>query len=132
MATVFNEGAYPGDWLKAEQGHQLSRNTVTIEGLSSGTAVYESGLVLARRNSNGKWVPAANSGSDGVDQARGILLNTISMTTADKTAVIVDMGAARVSQNYLKWGPGITTGAHRDAAIAQLETNAKIRAVLAA
>lgn len=128
MPTL-TEGAYIGDWLKAEQGHQLSRNAVTLKGLGAGTATWETGSVLAKETSTGKWALATATGSDGLEQARGILVETVAMTTSDKPGVaIVDMGPARVNQNALKWGATINDQTKRNAALGQLETNSRIKA----
>lgn len=125
---ILTEGNRPGDWLKAESDNQMSRNVGTLDGLSSGTATYESGLVLAQITATGLWVPAASSGADGSQIAKAILLNTTPMTTADKQAVIVDFNARIIDRRNLRWGSTITTQGHRNTALAQLETNSKIKA----
>lgn len=126
---ILNEPNRVGDWLKAVQPHQLSFNVVTMKGLGSGTATYESGLVLGKLTADGKFVPAASSGSDGSQTAVAILVKPLNMTTADAKAVVVDMGPARIIDRlHLRWGSSITTQGHRNAALAQLEANAKIKA----
>lgn len=127
--TVLNEGRYVGDWLKAEQGHQLSRNTGTM---LAGEGILEIGTVLGLITASGKWKRATATGSDGAQIARAILcqrVDTGESPGADVlNVVIVDRGPARVNLNALVWGPTIDTQAERDAALAQLESNAFIKA----
>lgn len=130
--TTFAEGAYPGDWLKAEQGHLLSRSQVTIAGLAAGTGTYQTGLVMARFTSGGnagKWGPYTPGASDGTQNAAGVLYATLAMTTADAVGVVVDMGPGRVNRNALRWGSAVTTSGHRDTAVAALEATARLKAV---
>jgi len=121
--AVVNQGRYPSDVLKDEATNDYSRETVTIE---TGNGVLDIGTVIGIKTSNGKWSVATASGATGLEQCRGVLLEMIDATSADKKAVIIRRGKGKVNSNALIFGATFTTQALRDAGAAQLEANSGI------
>ncbi|MDX6806321.1 head decoration protein [Terrihabitans rhizophilus] len=114
MATVITEGRRSSDWLK-EYEHDYSVEEVVI---AAGSGVVESGTVLGKVTSTGKYKPVTVGASDGSQTAAGILMNTVN-AAADKPAVIVARKAKVVHQG-LRYGADVDTAAERAAIHAAL------------
>jgi hypothetical protein len=117
MATIFNEGRYASDWLKAVShvaGFSFEEVTVV-----SGAGVVETGTVVGKITASGKYTPVTVAAADGSETPAGIVLNTVDATSADATAVIVAREAIVVHQG-LKYGADVDTSGERAAIHAAL------------
>lgn len=104
------------DFLKVEAEGYRSRSTGL---LASGQGKLKPGTVLGKLTSGGKYVVAANTGSDGSESAVAILAFAADATSADAKIVVIDTDAV-VSHNGLTWGSTINDATKRATAIAQL------------
>jgi hypothetical protein len=104
-----------GDVLKREFDQLHNRETVTV--LSGQTLAV--GAVVGKVTASGKWKEMATSGTDGSQNAAGVLLVDTNASAADALGVILARGPAVVSAGALVW-PVAATQPQKDAAIAAL------------
>lgn len=123
--TTLTEGQYPGEFILSEAPGTLSRETVTVTAPAS--TKLQPGHVMAKLTATGKYVEYDNAGSDGSEEAAGILFtecdNSDDETTTDFTAVVV-VRAAEVRKSDLQWKSGLVdndkTAAYTDLAASHL------------
>lgn len=117
---ALTEGKNTGEFILAEPEELISRETVTVT-VAAATKLSP-GRVLAQLSATGKYVDYDNAGSDGSEEAAGILYteldNSAGVSPADFTAVIVARLAA-VRKADLSWNSGVD-GAGKTAAYADL------------
>jgi hypothetical protein len=108
---ALTEGKNTGEFILAEQPGTLSRDTVTVT-VAAATKLSP-GRVLAQLSSTGKYVDYDNAGSDGSEEAAGILYaeldNSAGIAPADFTGVVVNWGA-EVRKDDLSWNSGVDAG----------------------
>lgn len=112
---VLTMGATLGDLLKYEQETIFTRETVT---LASGTN-YAMGSVLGRITANGKYTLSPDTGADGSQVARAVLLFAVDATGADAQGVILRRGGT-VSADALVYHSSVNDAAKRAAKQLQL------------
>lgn len=117
---ALTEGQNAGEFILAEPEPKISRETVSV---TVGAATkLQPGHVLGQLSATGKYVEYDNAGSDGSEEAAGILYgeldNSAGVAPADFTGVIVARLAA-VRKGDLKWNSGVD-GAGKTAAYADL------------
>jgi hypothetical protein len=105
-----------GDVLKYELNPNFTRETVT---LLAGTN-YRVGAVLGRITASGKLKLSTAAGTDGAQNAAGMLLDDVDATSADANAVVILRGPAIVSKGALVFDASVDDGAKRAAKHAQL------------
>lgn len=108
---ALTEGQYTGEFILSEMPGTLSRDTVTVT-VAAATKLSP-GRVLAVLSATGKYVPYDNVGTDGSEEAYGILYgecdNSAGSAPADFTAVVVNWGAEiRIAD--LSWASGASAG----------------------
>jgi len=105
---VLTEGANTGEFILAESPGTISRDKVTVTVPASTT--LPPGRVLAQLSADGKYVEYDNSGSDGSEQAAGVLYGELVNDTeapVDKTGVVINWGA-EVRSADLSWKSGLS------------------------
>jgi len=106
--TALNEGQYTGEFLIEEPAPRISRETVTVT-VDTATKL-EPGHVMAQLSADSKFVEYDNSGTDGSEEAAGILYNECDNSAgeapADFTAVVV-VRLAAVRKADLQWNSGV-------------------------
>lgn len=111
------EGLVVGDGLKKELPNDMSRETETIV---SGAGVLPLFRVLGRVTASGEMTSYDPTAGDGTEVAAAVLIAETDATAAAVPAPVIDW-TALFAYNQLNWGAGVTTQAHRDAAIASLK-----------
>ncbi len=106
--VVLTEGQHTAEFLLSESAGKISRETVTVT-VPTGT-VLAPGTVLAQLSATGKYVEYDNAGSDGSEEAAGILYseldNAAGEAPADKVGVVIEWGA-EVRKAALQWKTGL-------------------------
>ncbi len=105
-----------GDVLKYELNPNFTRETVT---LLAGTN-YRVGAVLGRITASGKMKLSTAAGTDGAQNAAGMLLDDVDATGADANAVVILRGPAIVSKAALVFDATVDDATKRAAKHAQL------------
>jgi hypothetical protein len=105
-----------GDVLKYELNPNFTRETVT---LLAGTN-YRVGAVLGRITASGKLKLSTAAGTDGAQNAAGMLLDDVDATSADANAVVILRGPAIVSKAALVFDASVDDATKRAAKHAQL------------
>ena len=105
-----------GDILKYELNPNFTRETVT---LLAGTN-YRVGAVLGRITASGKMKLSTATGTDGAQNAAGMLLDDVDATSADANAVVILRGPAIVSKAALVFDASVDDATKRAAKHAQL------------
>jgi hypothetical protein len=105
-----------GDVLKYELNPNFTRETVT---LLAGTN-YRVGAVLGRITASGKMKLSTAAGTDGAQNAAGILLDDVDATSADANAVVILRGPAIVSKAALVFDASVDDATKRAAKHSQL------------
>ena len=105
-----------GDVLKYELNPNFTRETVT---LLSGTN-YRVGAVLGRITASGKMKLSTAAGTDGAQNAAGMLLDDVDATSADANAVVILRGPAIVSKAALVFDVSVDDATKRAAKHIQL------------
>ena len=105
-----------GDVLKYELNPNFTRETVT---LLAGTN-YRVGAVLGRITASGKMKLSTAAGTDGAQNAAGMLLDDVDATSADANAVVILRGPAIVSKAALVFDASVDDATKRAAKHAQL------------
>jgi hypothetical protein len=105
-----------GDVLKYELNPNFTRETVT---LLAGTN-YRVGAVLGRITASGKMKLSTAAGTDGAQNAAGMLLDDVDATSADANAVVILRGPAIVSKAALVFDVSVDDATKRAAKHAQL------------
>jgi len=117
------ETQHPGEFIVAEPEPKISRETVTVT--APAETKLEPGHVMAKLSSTGKYVEYDNAGSDGSEEAHGILYgevdNSAGVAPADFTAVVITRVAA-VRKDDLQWNSDVDAGG-KTAAYADLAAN---------
>jgi hypothetical protein len=103
--TTLTEGRHPGGFLVWEVLRDYTRETIT---LASGAGKLETGTVLGKITSGGKFTQLAPAASNGSQTAAGILWGPADASAADAPAVVVLRGPAIVNRNELVWPTGAT------------------------
>lgn len=105
---ALTEGQNTGEFILAEPEPEISRETVTVT-VAAATKLSP-GRVLAQLSATGKFVDYDNTGSDGSEEAAGILYgeldNSEGGAPADFTGVVVCRLAA-VRKDDLSWNSGV-------------------------
>ena len=83
--TVLTEGMHPAEFIVAELPHLMSRE---VGVLASGNDL-DAGAVLGKLTADGKYTVLAPAGSDGSEDASGILLSPVDASAADQPCVVV-------------------------------------------
>lgn len=108
---ALTEGKYTAEFLLSESPGTLSRDTVTVT-VAAATKLSP-GRVLATLSATGVYVPYDNVGTDGSEEASGILYgecdNTDGVGAVDFTAVVINWGA-EVRKADLSWATGASAG----------------------
>lgn len=102
------EGQHTGEFVVSEQPGTLSRDQVIVT--VPATTTLRAGEVLAQLSATGKYVPYDNAGSDGSEQAAGVLYGPLENSTgapADAAGVVINWGA-EVREADLRWTSGLT------------------------
>ena len=107
------EQARAGEFLLSEAESGRSRTQVTVTG-----GAYEAGTVMGQLTADGKFTDLKTSGTDGNQNAAGVLYSRVDASTGDMQAVLIDLDA-QVIDDLLTWPAGITA-AKKDAAVAAL------------
>jgi hypothetical protein len=105
-----------GDVLKYELNPNFTRETVT---LLAGTN-YPVGAVLGRITASGKMKLSTAAGTDGAQNAAGMLLDDVDATSADANAVVILRGPAIVSKAALVFDASVDDATKRASKHAQL------------
>jgi hypothetical protein len=105
-----------GDVLKYELNPNFTRETVT---LLAGTN-YRVGAVLGRITASGKMRLSTATGTDGAQNAAGMLLDDVDATSTDANAVVILRGPAIVSKAALVFDASVDDVTKRAAKHAQL------------
>lgn len=105
-----------GDVLKYELNPNFTRETVT---LLAGTN-YRVGAVLGRITASGKMKLSTAAGTDGAQNAAGMLLDNVDATSADANAVVILRGPAIVSKAALVFDASVDDAPKRAAKHIQL------------
>jgi len=116
------EGQYPGEFILEEPAPKISREIVTVT-VDTATKL-EPGHVLAQLSSGSKFVDYDNAGTDGSEEAAGILYNECDNSAGgapvDFDAAVVVVRLAAVRKADLKWNSGVDTNG-KTAAYADLK-----------
>jgi hypothetical protein len=105
-----------GDILKYELNPNFTRETVT---LLAGTN-YRVGAVLGRITASGKMKLSTAAGTDGAQNAAGMLLDDVDATSADASAVVILRGPAIVSKAALVFDASVDDATKRASKHVQL------------
>lgn len=107
--TTLTESQYPGEFIIAEPAPEISREKVTVTAPAS--TKLEPGHVMAQLTATGKWVPYDNAGSDGSEEAAGILYtevdNEATASPTDFTSAVMVVRLAAVRKADLQWDSGV-------------------------
>lgn len=110
MSTL-TEGQHTGEFILAEPDPLISREVVTVT-VPAATKL-EPGHVLAQLSATGKYVEYDNVGSDGSEEAAGILYaeldNSAGLAPVDFPAVVI-VRLCPVRKADLRWKSGIDSG----------------------
>lgn len=102
------ETQHTAEFLIAESPGTISRDEATVT-VPASTTLYP-GTVLAQLSATGKWVEYDNAGTDGSEEAAGILYDELVNSggaPADKAGVVINF-AAEVRSAALQWKSGLT------------------------
>jgi hypothetical protein len=97
MAPPLTKARTESDVIKHDYGKNYTREVVT---LLAGTA-YQVGSVLGRITTGGKYKLATSGGSDGAQNAAGVLVEAVDASGGDRTAVVIVRGPAIVARGQL-------------------------------
>ena len=114
--SVLTQPPTLGDVLKYEINPNFTRETVT---LLAGTN-YPVGAVLGRITASGKMKLSTATGTDGAQNAAGVLLYDVDATAADATGIVVMRGPAIVAKAALVFDASVDDAAKTAAKHAQL------------
>jgi hypothetical protein len=114
--SVLTQPPTMGDVLKYEINPNFTRETVT---LLAGTN-YLVGGVLGRITASGKMKLSTATGTDGAQNAAGVLLYDVDATAADATGIVVMRGPAIVAKAALVFDASVDDAAKTAAKHAQL------------
>ena len=114
--SVLTQPPTMGDVLKYELNPNFTRETVT---LLAGTN-YPVGVVLGRITASGKMKLSTATGTDGAQNAAGVLLYDVDATAADATGIVVMRGPAIVAKAALVFDASVDDAAKTAAKHAQL------------
>lgn len=105
---VLTEGKYAGEFILSELPGRISRDNVTVTVAANTTLAP--GTVLGQLSASGKYVPYDNAGSDGSEEAAGILYSELENATGapvDMAGVVINW-SAEVRKADLAWASGLT------------------------
>ena len=105
-----------GGVVKYELNPNFTRETVA---LLAGTD-YPAGSVLGRVTASGKWKLATASGSDGAQNAAGVLLYPVDARLIDAIGIVLARGPAIVSRAGLAYDASVSDAARITAKLGQL------------
>lgn len=107
---ALTEGKNTGEFILAEGPGTISRDNVTVT--VAATTKLSPGRVLAQLSGTGKFVDYDNAGSDGSEEAAGILYaeldNTDGVAPVDFDGVVIGR-IAEVRKADLAWNAGVDT-----------------------
>lgn len=122
MSTL-TERQHTGEFLLSEPDQLISREVVTVT-VAAATRL-QPGHVMAKLSATSKYVEYDNVGTDGSEEAAGILYgecdNSAGSAPADFTGVVITR-LASVRKAGLKWASGMSDGG-KTAAYADLAAN---------
>lgn len=107
MATK-TEGRHTAEFLISEANGYRSRDQVTVTVPANTT--LKAGFVLAQLSATGKYVPYDNSGSDGSEEAAGVLFEELVNDTGapvDNDVTVINSDA-EVRESDLEWADGLS------------------------
>lgn len=103
---MLTEKHHTGGFLLSEGDGHFSRDVVTID--ASVAVALESGTVLGKITSSGKYAAYDNQAGDGTQAAAAILYNAVDVTGADQLATVI-VRTAEVNADELVWPGGSPT-----------------------
>lgn len=103
--TTLTEGKHAGGFLVWEVLRDYTRETVT---LASGAGKLESGTVLGKITTGGKYTGLAPAATNGSQTVAGILWAGVDASAADVPGVVILRGPAIVNRHDLVWPAGAT------------------------
>jgi hypothetical protein len=123
--SILTEGQHTGEFILAEPEPLISREVVTVTVPAATTLAP--GHVLAQLSADRKYVEYDNAGSDGSEEAAGILYgeldNSAGVAEADFDGVVIVRSCA-VRKADLQWKTGVDaagkTAAYADLAVSQV------------
>lgn len=104
------EGQHAGEFVVSESPGKISRDEITLT--VAATTTLAPGMVLAKLDADGKYVPYDNAGSDGSQVAYGVLYHEVvnaAGAPADFPATVINWGA-EVRKSDLQWASGLVDG----------------------
>ena len=105
-----------GDILKFDLDKNFTREVVTLlEGTN-----YKIGSVLGRITASEKYKLATATGSDGAQNAGGVLIEAVDATDGDRTGVIIKRGPAIVAKSALVFDESVDDAPKTEAKLTQL------------
>ena len=109
--SALTEGQHTGEFILAMPDPLISmeKKTVTVAAATK----LESGHVLAELSATGKFVEYDNVGTDGSEEAAGVLYNECDNTDGEAEADFdanVVLRAAAVRKGDLQWASGMSAG----------------------
>ena len=103
--TTLTEGKHAGGFLVWEVLRDYTRETITV---ASGAGKLESGTVLGKITSGGKFTALAPAATNGSQTAAGILWAGVDASAADAPGVVLLRGPAIVNRHEIVWPEGAT------------------------
>jgi hypothetical protein len=105
-----------GDILKFDLDKNYTREVVTLlEGTN-----YQIGSVLGQIASSGKYKLATATGSDGGQNAAGVLIEAVDASDGDRSGVIIRRGPAIVAKSALVFDASVDDAPKTEAKLTQL------------
>jgi hypothetical protein len=105
-----------GDILKFDLDKNYTREVVTLlEGTN-----YQIGSVLGQITSSGKYKLATATGSDGGQNAAGVLIEAVDASDGDRSGVIIRRGPAIVAKSALVFDASVDDAPKTEAKLTQL------------
>ena len=103
--TTLIEGKHAGGFLVWEVLRDYTRDTVTV---ASGAGKLESGTVLGKITSGGKFTALAPVATNGSQTAAGILWAGVDASASDVPGAVLLRGPAIVNRHEIVWPEGAT------------------------
>ncbi|HVI60125.1 MAG TPA: head decoration protein [Luteimonas sp.] len=116
MNQTFTEGVRAGGYIADEVSVNLSRKQGVM---ASGSGVVLAGTVVGIVTATGKYAPLDTEAGTGIEDAAGVLFDTVDATSADQDCV-VSAALTAVNASEIIWPDGISDG-DKNTAIGQLE-----------
>ena len=110
-----------GEFLLSEAESDRSRTQVTLTG-----GTYKAGTVVGMLTADGKYTDLKTSGTDGNQNAAGVLYADVDASTEDAEGVVIDLDA-QVIDELLVWPDGINDAKKTAAVKTLLAKGIKVR-----